>query len=258
MAKNSAARFDLEHLNAASVEACDRALRTIAAGAESRQEAAARVVNFFYECFEQPSTGKSACVLARCFQTCSYALLPLDYQHAADRILESLPEQPSAHDEMRCLALLATHGERSLWNDPRTSVGHQAIPLPSAEFVEQAPMISRLMKQLGVPIHRLITAPGEGSLLLEELPREFNVFHIPKALGSPFIPGQANFVVPFGVQSAVGMGGPLPDGQLFAVVIFSRVPVSREVATFFRTLAASVRQALEPFPVAKTFAGSVG
>ena len=47
----------------------------------------------------------------------------------------------------------------------------------------------------------------------------------------------------------------LPSGDLFAVVLFSRTPISRETATLFQTVALSVKLAVLPFawgPVFRT------
>ena len=57
----------------------------------------------------------------------------------------------------------------------------------------------------------------------------------------------AEFVVPFGIKSVLGFGGVLPPGDLFAVIMFSRVPVPRETADLFRNLALSVKLAILPF-----------
>jgi sigma-B regulation protein RsbU (phosphoserine phosphatase) len=45
----------------------------------------------------------------------------------------------------------------------------------------------------------------------------------------------------------VGFGGVLPDGEFFAVVLFSRTPISRETAEQFRTITGSVGLALLPY-----------
>jgi hypothetical protein len=49
------------------------------------------------------------------------------------------------------LSRIATHGEEKDWCDRRKSEGHVGIPLISADFVGAIPMISRLLKEFGVP-----------------------------------------------------------------------------------------------------------
>jgi hypothetical protein len=181
--------------------------------------------------------------------------MPLHYQFAADQLLGSVPPQVGVLDQMRCLALLATHGLKPVWNDVMTSVGHQAIPLPSVEVVKKAPMIARLFDQLGMSIERAVAPPDSTDFQMQTLPSDFSVFHIADAVRSPFVPAQATFVEPYGVRSVIGMGGVLPEGELIAVVLFTRLPVSNAVAQRLSALAAAVRCVLLPFPPQRTFHG---
>lgn len=250
--------FDLEHLTSADTAAIERDLRTLGSGAKYRQAVAERIVSYFYEGFRvpadggddsAPNAGEPACVLVRCFQTCPYARLPLEYQYAADDMFANVVSRP----DMRCLALLATRGTKLVWNEVATSINHQSIPLPSVEVVKRAPMIARLLEQIGVSLERVVMPPDSPGFLVDQASGSFNVFHIERALGSPFIPAQAEFVEPYDVQSVLGIGGLLSDGELFAVLLFTRVPVSRQVAELFLSLADSVKSALLPFPAEKTF-----
>lgn len=110
-------------------------------------------------------------------------------------------------------------------------------------------MISQLVVQLGLdPKDLLRTAPT----LLMDSEKSFNVFHVPEAQGSPYVPAQAEFVIPQKIRSVLGFGGLLPPAELFAVIVFARVPIPRETAELFRTLALNVKIALIPF-TAKVF-----
>jgi hypothetical protein len=238
----------MENLTHSTMVECGTTLRSLGASAKHRRVVAERIVNYFYENFRSKD-GKPSCVLARCFQTSSYASLPLDYRDAADRLLDFV----APDNNMRCLALLATRGDKSVWNDPATSINHQAIPLPSVEVVRRAPMIARLIEQFGMPIEQFVAPAHEAGFLLDKTVQNFNVFHVPQALASPFIPAQESFVEPFGVQSVLGMGGLLGDGEFFAVILFTRVTVTREVAELFRELALSVKAALLPFASDRVF-----
>ena len=75
----------------------------------------------------------------------------------------------------------------------------------------------------------------------------YNVFLIPEAYVSRHVPDQKDFVIPFNVQSVIGFGGILPSGNLFAIIMFSKVKVSRQTADMFRSLALSVKIAILPF-----------
>ena len=50
----------------------------------------------------------------------------------------------------RCLTLLATAGDEPAWNDRRRSAGHRVTPLPSEGIIASFPMVSQLIRQLGV------------------------------------------------------------------------------------------------------------
>jgi len=169
-----------------------------------------------------------------------------------------LDEMPS-HPNMRCLALMATRGVRTVWNDVATSMRHQCIPLPSVEVVGRAPMIAQLLDQFGISVERLVArvpldAAQAGIVADAAETVDFNAFHVTEALGSPFVPAQAEFIAPFGVQSVLGLGGLLAEGNIFAVILFTRVPVSSEVAASFRALGPVLREVLLPFPERNTFA----
>ena len=153
---------------------------------------------------------------------------------------------------MKCLTLLASCGVERAWNSRHRSAGHKALPLPSAESVARSPMIAQLIRQLGVEVQFLL-AP-DSRLMVEMEQHSFNVFYVPDAEGSPFIPAQEEFVVPYRVRSVLGFGGVLPSGDLYAMILFSRTRVSREVAELFRTLSLNVKVALLPFVDRQVFA----
>ena len=233
--------FDLTAFRLSDMVECAAHARTLGEGVDSMEEVASRVVEFLYGSFRDPATGLNACPLVRFFQTQAYGEIPNDFRAAADR---SFPNRASA-PSMTCLVLLATRGDEPAWNDPRASRDHLAIPLPSEEIVGQAPMISQLIKQLGLPIDAVIRP--DSNFLLEAQQTSFNIFHVSEALGSPYIPAQSSFVAPYGIRSVLGFGGILPTGNLFATIMFARVSIPPETAALFRTLALNVKLALLPF-----------
>jgi hypothetical protein len=244
--------LDLEHLTDPDVISLTERLSGVSKGASNRQTVAERIVELLYETLRVPDSDEPACVLVRCFQTSYYARLPMEYQHVADALLAEMPSHPN----MRCLSLLATRGARRVWNDPATSTGHQCIPLPSVEAVRRAPMIARLLDEFGISVERLVALDDAGPPITSAAKADegLDVFHVANALGSPFVPSQAEFVEPFGVKSVLAMGGLLSDGDLFAVILFTRVPVSAEVAARWGRLAGVVRETMLPFIARDTFA----
>jgi hypothetical protein len=75
------------------------------------------------------------------------------------------------------------------------------------------------------------------------------------AASSPFIPAQKDFVLPYKVASVLGFGGLLPDGDLFAVIIFSRVAIPASTAEMFRTIALNLKLGLLALLEKPVFAG---
>jgi len=224
------------------------ALRRKVQGSTSLEEAANRVVRYFYESCVDPDSGHRTTVLVRFYKTHAYGHLPLDLKLFADRQLQGTASDP----EMRCLTLLATIGDETEWMSRRGSRSHQAIPLPSADIVRRAPMIARLIEELGLDIEAVIRGnipgvrPGDS--------RTYDVFHVAEAFGNPSIPAQDEFVVPYAVSSVLGFGGLLRSGELFAVILFSRAPIPEASASRFRAIALDVRSALYALDEASTWA----
>ena len=115
----------------------------------------------------------------------------------------------------------------------------------SVEMVQQAPMIAQLITQLGLPIANVVR-PSR-ALLLDQEQTTHNVFFVPRALGSPHIVAQEEFVVRYGIQSVLGFGGLLASGDLFAVILFSKVAISPDAADQFRVVGLNLKIAILPF-----------
>jgi hypothetical protein len=238
---------DLTNFRLADMIVVGRELRALGRDASSMEEVARRIVDFLYDGFRVRETNKTCCALVRCFKTHRFDLMPQDLQRLAKTKLEGAPVSP----ELRCLTLLASRGDEPDWNDRRKSTAHQAIPLLTPEIVEQTPMIARLIRQMGMSVAQIVQP--EQDLLVDLEQQSFNVFHVEDALGSKYVPAQNTFVVPYGVKSALGFGGMLPSGELFSIVLFSKVRITRETAQLFRTLALGVKLALLPFAGKRVF-----
>jgi len=221
------------------------ALRQMGSGAASMEEVADKIVHYLYENLVDKKTGEKSCVLVRLFKTHPYGELDEDLEEFARNILKTSPESPA----MKCLILLASAGTQPEWNSRKQSRGHKAIPLPSEYFVRAFPMISQMIQQMGLEITTILQP--DPAVVMDMTQKTYNVFHIPEATGNKYIPAQDDFVVPFGVRSVIGFGGILPSGNLFVIIMFSKVPIPRQTADMFRSLALSVKVAILPF-VGKT------
>lgn len=227
------------------------AIRRAARGAESLEEAADAITRYLHaHCVG--ATGTPSCALVRFYKTHRYGTLDPELQAFAAAQLGDL--EPT--DQMRCLVLLATAGDEPAWNSRQASRGHRAIPLPSAERVRAAPMIMRLIEDMGMDVESVVSAAEPHARGAE--PRTYEVFHVERALGSPFIPAQRDFVQPYGIASVVGFGGLLRSGELFAVILFSRDAISARSAARFRTIALDIRSSLFSFDDTRTWREPMG
>ncbi|MEM9091445.1 MAG: hypothetical protein AAGC93_22235 [Cyanobacteria bacterium P01_F01_bin.53] len=244
--------YDLTQLTLQDVTKIGIHLRTLGKNSDSLETVALQCVKYLREQLVDPQTGESACALARFFKTHDYGKLPEDLQASARDLLASPGATPSSIDPaMKCLTLMATAGELSDWCDRKASKGHQAIPLTSEKAVESIPMIAQLIRSFDLDISSVV-APDH-DLLIELERKTCNVFYIQKALGSEYIPAQSEFVAPFGIQSVVGFGGMLPTGDLFSVILFSKVAVAESAARLLKTLPLSLKMAMMPALKKPTF-----
>jgi len=233
--------FDLTRLTLRDMSELGDTLRRLGDGAGGMEEVANRVVRCLHEQLADPATGEASCALVRFFKTEPYATLDGELQEFARNMLRNEVPTPAT----RCLVLLGTAGDEPAWNSPEASVAHRAIPLLSKDMVSKAPMISRLLQQLGVEVEVLLSPSTQ--LLVASEQSSFNVFYVPEADQSPYIPAQEDFVGPAGIRSVLGFGGMLPRGDIFVVILFSKVAIPRETADLFKTLALSVKLAALPF-----------
>lgn len=239
---------DLHNFTFAEMIDVGASLRKVARGAVARESAAQRIARFLYDGFVDPATQRSSFVLVRCFGTHSLGELPADLQAFACSQAMASPPTPAT----RCLTLLGSAGDLPAWNSRQGSQGHKAIPLASEQVVSSLPMISRLTLSLGLDAHALVRPSPR--MMLERERDGFNVFHVAEAVDSPYVPAQ-EWVRSHGVRSVVGFGFLMPPVDIFATILFTRVPVERSTAELFKTLALSAKLALLPLLSAPVFDG---
>ncbi len=240
-------RYDFTHFDPMAALSCGHALRQLGYNARAMEEVTQRIVKFFYTSFGDERRNRSSCVLVRFYKTHAYRELPPELQQRALATLNASSSPPN----LQCLTLMSSAGERPEWNDRRQSVAHQVIPLPSPAAVAQMPMIANLVAQFGLEVQALV-AP-DPALFTEMEQRTYNVFYVPVALDSPYIPAQDNFVRPYQIASVLGLGGVLPSGHVFALIIFSKEPIRRSVADLCKLLALDIKSVLSPYDRGKSF-----
>lgn len=238
--------YDLTKFDLGDMLKCSIRLRETLSGAPTLEASAQRTCRFLYDELRGPNV-EHACALVRCYKTHAFGALEPDLQAFARGILGEQKPRPT----MKCLTLMATVGQTSAWNSRHLSRGHRAIPLPSPEIVEKAPMISQLIKELGMDVSTVLQPSPE--VVKELAGKRHGVFHVENALGSPYIPAQQEFVATYGIESVLGFGGMLFTGDLFAVILFATVHVSTTAAERFKTIALDVKSAFSRFTEASVF-----
>lgn len=219
---------------------CGADLRRLGATATCLQDVANEIVRYLYDRLVDDD-GRPACALVRVFKTHPTRLIGPELQRFAARKLA----HGSLGDCPKCFVLLASKGLVPGWDDRTRSTRFQAIPVGGDAFVAQFPMFSQLLSQFGIDLHAFLK-PGS-DLIVDQEEHRFNVFHVEHAVDNPYIPLQQEFVRPYGIQSVLGFGSLLPSGEIFAVIVFSKIVISREIADRFQTLALCAKIALLPF-----------
>ena len=220
---------------------CSCALRKMGHDCRAMEEAANKIVNFFYNSFADRENGPTDFALVRLFKAQSYGDLHEGLQSFAKGVF---PEDV-INVHTKCLTLLATTGDEPNWKSRRSSAGHKAIPLISEDSVNKVPMIKHLINQLGIDIKTYIQPSPKIIRDLSE--KTFGVFLVSNAHGSASIPAQNGFVLPFQIKSVLGFGGLFPDGDLFTVIIFSKKFISEGAADLFKTISLAVKISLLPY-----------
>lgn len=241
--------MDLELFGIREQLRCATLVQDVGHGHGTFEGAARRLCRSFYDELQTSgATPSRACALVRCYKTHPFASLPPDLQRFARTLLPG-GERPAPG--VRCLTLMATVGDQPAWNSRHESRGHKAIPLPGPEMVEKAPMIAQLVRDFGLDLADVVNPAA--IVMRDRRGKNYGVFHVEQASGSPAIPAQVDFVHAHGIRSVVGFGGSLATGDIFAIVLFTRVRVSAEVADRFRAVALNVKSAFFGFAEHEVF-----
>ena len=178
-------------------------------------------------------------VLARTFITVDFGSLPPTNQ----RFVQSLSDLTGAGSELEdstsVLSLVGTYGGETNWQDRRKSEDHLGIPLISTAFVDSIPMISRLLKELGLSLDWVVT--HDADMIQKTIGHTEGLFFVENAGDATDLKGRKiitaqNFVSKHEVKSVFGAGGAYPDGNIIVQVVFSRDQFPRAIAENFLPL----------------------
>jgi hypothetical protein len=182
----------------------------------SFEEAAQHFITTIYEEF------KESIVLVRLFATVPYGELPLQNKNFVKALATSKGVGQALFDHTLVLSLLGTSGEQPAWNDRRYSQGHVGIPLVSADFIDAIPMMSRLLRQLGLGLDWIDRADTD--IVKHTMGSMSGVFFVPEATlevdsrGRKIIAAQ-DFVTKYHVKTVFGFGGGYLGSSTFSVTI---------------------------------------
>jgi hypothetical protein len=168
---------------------------------------------------------RDSLVLVRVYATRAYAKIPQHIQQFAREIADAQGVASMLQPESIILTLLGTAGVQADWNNCLRSRGHLGIPLVTASFVENLPMVAALMKDMGLGLDWLDRQ--DNSIVVRELGRLARAFFVPDARtavdaqGRKVVPA-SDFVAAYGVRTVFGLGGGFLDGTFLAMIFFTR------------------------------------
>ncbi len=196
-------------------------------GSPTLEAAAQTLVTALYEDYAD------SIVLVRTFLTLPLSTLPARNQAFVRKLAGEGASELEPHTAV--LSLIGSRGQERQWNDRRTSEGHVGIPFISSAFVEAIPMISRLLKELRVPLEWVDTRDTD---IVEKLGSSTGLFFVENAVeatdqdGRKIIAAQ-DFVAKYGVTSVFGLGGAYFGDHMLVTVVFCRDLVPRASAEQF-------------------------
>ena len=199
---------------------------------KSLEEAAQALATALHTQFQE------SVVLARVYFTVPFGALPATNKAFVQKLAESAGAASDLKATTPVLSLIGTAGQEVDWNDRRKSKDHVGIPLTSSAFVDAIPMISRLLKELGVPLDWVDTQDAE---IVKKMDRAAGLFFVENAAeatdhqGRKIIPAQ-DFVSGHNVKTVFGVGGGYAGGQIVVVVAFCRDLIPRASAERFVAL----------------------
>ncbi len=254
--------FSIDSFSLQDMTDLSNELRELGGGARSQEEVARRITNHFYDEFTMGAQSEKAFAMVRCFISLSFRDLEAPLKRYVEKRRSQMAE---IKPDTRCLTLIATRGHEEQWNERHLSTNHRAIPIDSPSLEAELPMIALLLKQFGIesnsvsdvvlnfPGQDTPTSVGIDEIVMDQDQATFNVFFVPNAVDSPYIYQQEDFVKPYGVKSVLGFGGILSAGQIFAILLFSKAIIKKEIAQRFKPLALSTKNALLQAPPDKVF-----
>jgi hypothetical protein len=205
------------------------------------EDAAQKVTDLMYAEF------KDSVVLARLFATVPFGMLPAANTEFVKNLADAKGLTPLLNSQTPILSLMGSSGQEDAWNDRRNSRGHVGIPLISADFIDQIPMMSRLLKSLGFPLDWL---SGNGTGITQStMGKMAGLFYVAEARTAvdekkrQIIAAQ-DFVAKYKIRTVFGVGGGyIKEATFIVLIVFAREQIEEERARCFLPLATVIKAA---------------
>ncbi len=180
-------------------------------------------------------SGQSAIVLNRFFKSCSYSDLPDDIKG----YIKQKEGRNEISPEDKYLTLLGTWGDLEEWKQRDKSKNYKAFSLNDKEVLYKFPMLSAVFSQIGFKTPTEMEA--DKSIIVDKQDIDYGVFYVEYSQDSKFIPKQSEFVEPFGVVSTFGFGGNYANSNLYAVIVFCREHIGKNIVKLFLSLNPTIK-----------------
>lgn len=180
------------------------------------EDAASKFTNAIFHEFSK------SFVLSRLFVTIPFYDLPDKNKKFVEKLAESKGILSQLIDNTPVLSLLGTCGRNKTWNSRTNSEGHIGIPLISESFIDSIPMMSRLLKELGINLDWLENFDTD--IVKKKMGNISGLFYVENAAtatdenGRKIISAQ-DFVTKYNVKTVFGMGGYSSTGKKYVVMI---------------------------------------
>ena len=207
-------------------------------GCKTLEDAAQVVTNVLYEKFSD------SIVLVRLFATVPFEKLPDANRNVVAELVHTQGIANLVKDETLVLSLLGTRGTEPTWNDHRKSKRHTGIPLASADFIDRIPMMSRLLKEVGLQQDWI---DHQDAIMIKTFASLSGVFYVRDAKlaiddqGRKIISAQ-DFVRDYDVKTVFGLAGGYPISKTFlTLIVFCREMIERHQAEQYLPLVSHIK-----------------
>ncbi len=200
-------------------------------GCKTLDEAAQLLSDIIYEEF------RDSLVLARVYATVPFSELPATNRTFVTIVATTNDIMPLIKDDTPILSLLGTRGLKPEWNDRHMSQGHVGIPLASAAFVDQTPMIAELLKEVGLDLDWIDS--GEMDIVTKAVGGVSGIFYVQDARQAVDLKGRKvisaqDFVEANDVKTVFGLAGGYPTSKTFiTIILFCREMLEKSQVELF-------------------------